>query len=102
MKHHIRYANINDSHVLGNIHSESFRTAYKEIISDNILNNFTAEKREKYIRKSLEDKNEEYFLILKENKSVGFMCIGAEMKIWTTPLGKFGAYIYYRIIGTKA
>jgi Acetyltransferases len=76
MKYHIRYADVNDSPALGNIHSISFRTAYKDIIPDHILNDFTVEKREKHIRKSLEDKTVEHILILKENKPVGFMCIG--------------------------
>lgn len=76
MKYHIRYANVSDSHALGYIHSLSFRTAYKGIVSDFILDNFTVEKREKYTQKSLIDKIEEYVLIIKDNEPAGFMCIG--------------------------
>lgn len=49
MEYHIRHANVNDSHVLSNIHSLSFRTAYKGTIPDSVLDNFTVEKRERYI-----------------------------------------------------
>jgi ribosomal protein S18 acetylase RimI-like enzyme len=76
MVNHVRYANINDSMVLGSIHSQSFKQAYKDIIPNAILENFTAEKREKYIQKSIIDGTEEYILILKDNEPSGFMCIG--------------------------
>jgi ribosomal protein S18 acetylase RimI-like enzyme len=76
MEYCIRNADINDANVLGNIHSESFRVAYKGIIPDSILDNFTAIKREQYIQKSLIDGTEEYVLIEKCNEPAGFICIG--------------------------
>lgn len=76
MEYHIRHAVTGDSKVLGDIHSQSFRRAYKGIIPESILDNFTAEKREKYIQKSLVDGTEEYILIFTGKEPAGFMCIG--------------------------
>jgi ribosomal protein S18 acetylase RimI-like enzyme len=73
---YIRYANINDSKILGYIHSQSWKTAYKSIIPDLILDNMSAEKRGKYFEKVLSDKIEEDVLIFKGDESVGFMTFG--------------------------
>ncbi len=61
MGDYIRYANINDSKILGDIHSQSWKMAYKKIIPDLILDNMCAEKREKYFYKALSEKLEEMF-----------------------------------------
>lgn len=42
---YIRYADINDSKILGYIHSQSWEIAYKSIIPHSILENMSAEKR---------------------------------------------------------
>lgn len=73
----IRYANEEDSKVLGNIHSESWKKAYKAIIPDNILNNISAEKRERYFYRVLSEKLEMIALIFKEGKAVGFITFGS-------------------------
>lgn len=76
MSCYIRYANINDSKILGHIHSESWKIAYKTIIPDIVLDNMTIEKREKYFYKALFEKLEEDILIFKENNPAGFMTLG--------------------------
>lgn len=72
----IRYADINDARTLGEIHSQSWKVIYKGIVPDEILNNITAEKREKYFEKALSQGWEEDALIFKEDKAVGLICIG--------------------------
>ncbi len=72
----IRYAKLEDAKALGEIHSKSWKIAYKGMISDEILNNITSEKRERYFEKALSNKWEEDALIFLEDKAVGFICIG--------------------------
>jgi len=76
MDSYIRYANVSDSKILGYIHSQSWKNAYKKIIPDLILDNMNAEKREKYFYKVLSEKLEEDVLIFKQNDPVGFMTLG--------------------------
>ena len=49
----IRYAIYKDAEILGFIHLESWKVAYKDIIPDSILENITAEKRTKYLKNAL-------------------------------------------------
>lgn len=72
----IRYADINDAKILGEIHSKSWKVAYKGIVPDEILNNITSEKRQKYFQKALTEGWEEDALIFKGNDAAGLMCIG--------------------------
>ncbi|MGH4120375.1 GNAT family N-acetyltransferase [Clostridium sp.] len=76
MDSYIRYADINDSKILGYIHSQSWKTAYKSIIPDLILDNMSAEKRGEYFKKALLNKSEENVVIFKGDKPVGFMTLG--------------------------
>lgn len=76
MNFFIRYADIRDSKILGLIHSESWKVAYKNIIPDSVLNNICAEEREKYFYKALTEKLEEDVLIFKGNRPAGFMTFG--------------------------
>lgn len=72
----IRYAKVEDAKILGEIHSQSWKVAYKDIILDEILNNITAEKREGYFERALSKQWEEDALIFIEDKAVGLICIG--------------------------
>lgn len=72
----IRYAEINDAKVLGKIHSESWKTAYKGIVPDFVLDNITEDKRERYFEKVLTENLEEDTLIFVDDKAVGLMTIG--------------------------
>lgn len=72
----IRYADINDSKTLGKIHSKSWKVAYKGIVPNEILENITVEKRQKYFEKALSNGWEEDAIIFKDNEAVGLICIG--------------------------
>lgn len=72
----IRYADISDSRILGQIHSQSWKVAYKGIVPDEILNNITTEKRQKYFEKALTEGWEEDAIIYRDKKAVGLICIG--------------------------
>lgn len=72
----IRYAEVNDAKVLGKIHSESWKVAYKGIVPDLVLDNITPDKRERYFENALSENLEEDTLIFADDKAVGFMTIG--------------------------
>ncbi len=72
----IRYANVNDAKILGEIHSRSWKVAYKGIVPDKILENITVQKRQKYFEEALANGWEEDAIISKNNEDVGFICIG--------------------------
>lgn len=48
----IRYANLDDAKILGQIHAQSWKVAYKGIVPDGILNNITSDKRQKFFEKN--------------------------------------------------
>ena len=72
----IRHADVNDAGILGEIHAGSWKAAYKGIVPDDILDNISTEKRQKYFEKALSEGREENFLIFADDKAVGFMCLG--------------------------
>jgi len=49
----VRYADVNDARVLGEIHSSSWKIAYRGIVPDSILDNTSVDKRQKYFEKVL-------------------------------------------------
>lgn len=75
MEYKIRWANINDSKRLGYVHSQTWKTAYKNIVPEKVLNEITPKKREKYFRKAIKNKEETAVLIV-DNKVVGFITLG--------------------------
>ncbi|WP_138205610.1 GNAT family N-acetyltransferase [Haloimpatiens lingqiaonensis] len=74
--YNVRYADVDDAKILGQIHSESWKVAYKGVVPDEVLNNITAEKRQKYFEKALTEGWEEDAIIFKDDKAVGLICIG--------------------------
>jgi len=72
----IRYADVEDAKVLGEIHSSSWKIAYKGIVPDSILDKISAENRCKYFEKALSEKFETDVLIYLDNKAVGLMAFG--------------------------
>lgn len=74
--YNIRYATVNDTKILGEIHSKSWKSTYKGIVPDEILDNITSSKREKYFKKALSEKWEEDAIIFKDGIPVGLICIG--------------------------
>ena len=77
MEHsNIRWAQVEDAEALGTIHAESWKTAYKNIMPDDFLNNISIEKRQKRFEQVLADKTEENAVIVYDDKVVGFICLG--------------------------
>lgn len=72
----IRYADKNDARLLGEIHSASWKVAYKGIVPDEVLSNITVDKRESYFEKALTEGWEEDAIFFKGNQAVGLICIG--------------------------
>ncbi|MEW8995843.1 GNAT family N-acetyltransferase [Clostridium sp.] len=74
--YNIRYATFDDAKVLGEIHSKSWKSAYRGIVPNKILDNITSSKREIYFKKALSEKWEEDAIIFKEDLPIGLICIG--------------------------
>ncbi len=72
----IRYASIKDAPILGEIHSSSWKVAYKDLVPDEVLDNMTAEKRTRFFEKSLFEGWEEDAIIFKDEIPLGFICLG--------------------------
>lgn len=72
----VRYATSDDFQILGKIHAASWKTAYKNIIPTEILDNITAEKRAAYFKKALEEGFEEDAIIYEDDTPLGLICIG--------------------------
>jgi RimJ/RimL family protein N-acetyltransferase len=73
----IRYANLEDSDVLGKIHSESSQAAFKGIILDNILNDvFSIERRTKRFISELSEGSPRTAVIFDENEPAGLISFG--------------------------
>lgn len=74
--YNVRRTNTDDARILGEIHSRSWKIAYRGIVPDSILDNISAEKRQKYFEKALSANLEEDYLIFTDETAVGLMCIG--------------------------
>ncbi|MDY2630620.1 MAG: GNAT family N-acetyltransferase [Clostridium sp.] len=72
----IKYAKDIDSEILGEIHSKSWKAAYKNIIPDKILDNITSQKRASYFKRALTEGWEEDAIIYKNDYAIGLICIG--------------------------
>jgi len=72
----IRWAQVEDSEVLGTIHAESWKAAYKNIMPDDFLMNISIAKRQKRFEQALINKTEENAVILCNDKIIGFICLG--------------------------
>ncbi len=72
----IRYAGLSDAEALGEVHSESWRAAYKGIVPDEVLEAFTSENRAKQIGEMIAKDMECTAIALKDGKAAGFACIG--------------------------
>jgi ribosomal protein S18 acetylase RimI-like enzyme len=71
----IRYADSSYAKILGVIHAQSWKVAYKGIIPDEVLDNITAEKREQRFYTAITERGEENFLIFKGEEAAGFLMI---------------------------
>lgn len=74
----IRYANLNDSEILGKIHSESSKTGFKGIIPDKVLNDvFSIERRTKRFISELSIGSPKTAIIFDNYEPVGFISFGS-------------------------
>ena len=77
MEINIRYATMDDADSLGFIYSQSYQTAFRGIIPDNILDDvFSFEKRSEGLRKELFEGSPANVIMYKENKPVGILTYG--------------------------
>lgn len=73
----IRWAQLKDVQDLGFVHSESYRNAYKGIMPDDYLDEYTPIVREKYFYNALLHGTEQIAVMLVDSKAVGCMIIKA-------------------------
>jgi len=72
----IKFADINDCTELGTIHCESWKVAYKGIVPDSILENMSIVNSTKKFIDSISFGKEKNVIITKDNRVIGFMCLG--------------------------
>ena len=74
----IRYADLNDSEMLGKIHSESAQAGFKGIIQDNMLKEvFSMERRAKRFADELSSGSPKTAIVLEENEPAGLISFGS-------------------------
>jgi RimJ/RimL family protein N-acetyltransferase len=73
----IRYANLDDSNILGKIHSEASQVGFKDIIPDDVLNEvFSIERRTKRFISELTEGSPRTAIIFEENEPAGMISFG--------------------------
>ncbi|MFL0268022.1 GNAT family N-acetyltransferase [Candidatus Clostridium radicumherbarum] len=73
----IRYANLNDTDILGKIHSESSREGFKGIIPDYILNDiFSIERRTKRFISEISEGSPRTAVVFEKNEPAGLISFG--------------------------
>ena len=73
----IRYANLEDSDVLGKIHSESLQSAFKDIIPEHILkDDFCVERRTNRFIRELSETSTKTAIIFEGNEPAGLISFG--------------------------
>ena len=77
MSRKIRYANLDDSNILGKIHSEASQAGFKDIIPDDVLNEvFSIERRTKRFISELTEGSPRTAIIFEENEPAGMISFG--------------------------
>ncbi|MFW6030753.1 MAG: GNAT family N-acetyltransferase [Halanaerobiales bacterium] len=76
MSAYIRYANINDSDILGDIHSRSLIASFKGIIPDDFISEHFSYQRKIGLYKELLTGSPDTGIIYKDNQAVGMITIG--------------------------
>lgn len=77
MSTYIRYANIDDSHLLGMIHSKSLLSAFKGIIPDEFLeNHFTYDRRKEGFVSELSLGKPKTVIMYKDDNPIGLFTFG--------------------------
>jgi len=73
----IRRATVDDAPELACVHVDSWRAAYRDLVSDAILERFECQWREKRFREALVAGVEETYLVRMGGKAVAFLTLGA-------------------------
>ena len=73
----LRLAQVNDAPRLAQLHVDTWQAAYRGIVPDAYLAQFTCEKREQAFRRALEAKTEETYLLEENESVVAILTIGA-------------------------
>lgn len=71
MKFEFKKATIEDSNDLGYVHSISWGNAYKDIVSDEIINDYTPEKRAEVFKETFPTRKEELYLFKADGEPAG-------------------------------
>jgi ribosomal protein S18 acetylase RimI-like enzyme len=72
----IRYADVNDAAVLGEIHALSWKVTYRGIVPDAVLDAITVEKMQQRFAKALGEGTEEDAIAFCTGQAAGFICLG--------------------------
>ena len=72
----IRYATVEDFYILGRIHCDSWKVAYKDIVPKQFLDSITVEKRAAYFEKALREKTEIDAIAFDVSEPIGFITFG--------------------------
>lgn len=75
MGNYIRLAGVKDARIIGYIHSESCRQAYKGIIPKCLLQRITPNQRARYFYRALVTKTQEIAIMYQDDKPAGFMAL---------------------------
>jgi len=85
----IRWATYEDAEKLAIVHSEGWKTAYKNIIPDEVLDSIRVDKRRKIFERALAGKSEETCILVVENKTIGFLTLGSSRDDdWMNHMGR--------------
>jgi ribosomal protein S18 acetylase RimI-like enzyme len=72
----IRWAVYRDWNDLALIHSQAYRSAYKGMIPDEFLDQYTVENQSNHFQKSLNEGLDNHALLIVNNRAIGYMTIG--------------------------
>ena len=72
----IRWASVRDARQLAKVHVDSWRAAYRGMVPDSALRDFTVDRWEKHFRKAIADKTEEIAVAEEDGVILGYTIIG--------------------------
>lgn len=72
----IRYAKVEDAAIIANIHIQSWKVAYQNIVPDEVLSRLDVNKRTAYFTRVLEDASEMTALIFVDSEPIGIVTFG--------------------------
>ncbi|ABA88633.1 N-acetyltransferase [Syntrophotalea carbinolica DSM 2380] len=72
----IRRANVSDVEILANVHTDSWRSAYRGLVPETYLANLDCDRLAECFRKNLSSNSEEMFLAEQGTGIIGFLGIG--------------------------